>query len=167
MPRLSTRRAVDSRLAVLPSTTRIVRGTTTLGSRCSQPCTFCRSCMTEGTDGTPSTIPQVHGVDRQNLLSRVADENIRTVRFLYCVHADRPPRERHQCGPRRRDSPGSRSAHVCRPAVCAPRGAPAVRHLYTRRAAVGAVPTRVFAPDDRPGSRARTSHRGGVRVRVL
>jgi glutamine synthetase len=44
--------------------------------------------MTEGTDGTPSTIPQVHGVDRQNLLSRVADENIRTVRFLYCDHAN-------------------------------------------------------------------------------
>src|SRR5438067_993420 len=88
MPRLSTRRAVDSRLAVLPSTTRIMRGTTTLGSRCSQPCTFCRSCMTEGTDGTPSTIPQVRGMDRQDLLRRVADENIRTVRFLYCDHGN-------------------------------------------------------------------------------
>src|SRR5438270_11231244 len=88
MPRLSTRRARDSPLAVLQSTSRIVRGTTTLGSRCSQPWTFCRSCMTEGTDGTPSTIPQVHGMDRQDLLSRVADENIRTVRLLYCDHGN-------------------------------------------------------------------------------
>src|SRR6266516_4873934 len=44
--------------------------------------------MTEGTDGTPGTIPQVHGMDRQDLLTRVADDNIRTVRFLYCDHGN-------------------------------------------------------------------------------
>lgn len=30
----------------------------------------------------------MHGIDRHGLLSRVADDNIRTVRFLYCDHAN-------------------------------------------------------------------------------